>query len=175
MEEVKYSGKIIEVVQEKHGNKVFETARRSPGVRALIIGDSKMLLSREWRNETKNYDFRLPGGKIFDTLEEFRKHSNSDMVKFALDAVIKEVYEEVGLDAIKPKFIKISCAGATIKWDLYYFVIEEFSRNPRGQELEEGEDISYDWYTFDQVKQFCLDGQIQEDRSVAVILTYLLK
>lgn len=172
MQEIKYSGRIIEIIEEKHGNKIFEIARRSPGVRALIVKDNKMLLSHEFRNEINGYDYRLPGGKVFDTLEEYREHLNEDLIEFAKKAVIKEASEEVGLDAKSPKLIKFSKAGATIVWDLYYFEIKEFSESK--QHLEYGEDITFDWHSFDEVKQFCLDNKIQEDRSVAVILSYIL-
>ena len=173
MREVKYSGKIIEVVEERHGARIFEFARRSPGVRALIVYNDKMLLSREFRAEVNGYDYRLPGGKVFDTLTEYRKYADKDLTKFATAAVIKEVAEEVGLVCEKPRLIKVSKAGATIVWDLYYFEIIDFIKSK--QNLEEGEDITFNWYTFDEVKQFCLENQVQEDRSVAVILKYLLK
>jgi ADP-ribose pyrophosphatase YjhB (NUDIX family) len=172
MQEVKYSGKIIEVIEEKHGNKVFEIARRSPGVRALIFKNNKILLSREFRTEINGYDYRLPGGKVFDTLEEYRKHINEDLTEYAKVAVKNEVRQEVGLEINSPKLIKVSKAGATVVWDLYYFEIREFTKSK--QHLEDGEDITFNWYTFDQVKQFCKNQQIQEDRSVAVILNYLL-
>ncbi len=175
MQKVVYQGKIIEVVHEVHGTKTFEIARRSPGVRALIVDENKILLSREYRTETKNYDYRLPGGKVFDTLTEYSACDKTQMLKYAKAAVIKEVAEEVGLNAKSPKLIKISHAGATIEWDLYYFLISNFTNRKGGQALEDGEDITYNWYTLDDVKEMCLSGQIQEDRSVAVILSYILK
>ena len=169
---IKYSGRIIEVIEEKHGKKTFEIARRSPGVRALIVKDGKILISREFRTEVGEYDYRLPGGKVFDSLEEYRLHSNENIDGFAKEAVIKECYEEVGLKVKNPQLIKVSKAGATIKWDLYYFLIEDFEIDK--QHLEDGEDISFDWYDFNQVKQLCLDGKVQEDRSLAVILKFLI-
>lgn len=173
MQEVKYSGKIIEVIEEKHGDRIFEMARRSPGVRALIFDGEKILLSREFRIETNGYDYRLPGGKVFDTLEEYRKNADGDLDEFAINAVIKETAEEVGLKIKNPKLIKVSKAGATVVWDLYYFEIREFEQGK--QHLEDGEDITFGWYNIDEVKQFCLNNQIQEDRSVAVLLKYLLE
>ena len=51
-EEIAYKGKIIEVVRQsmRAGDKriFFEIARRSPGVRLLIIKDNKMLITREF-------------------------------------------------------------------------------------------------------------------------------
>jgi len=57
----------------KGGDKevVFETARRAPGVRLIIVRDGQMLITREFRNELDDYDYRLPGGKVFDTLDEY--------------------------------------------------------------------------------------------------------
>lgn len=173
MDNVKYHGKIIEVVEKTHDGRVFEIARRSPGVRALIVKDNKMLLSREFRTETNNYDFRLPGGKVFDKLNDYNKFSDKNLLPFAQDAVIKEVYEEVGLIARSPKLIKVSKAGATIEWDLYYFEINDFKTDK--QHLEDGEDITFEWYSFDEVLRLCQENMVQEDRSVGVILNYLIK
>ena len=173
MTNIKYHGKIIEVIEELHGNKVFEIAKRSPGVRALIVNSDRMLLSKEYRTETNNYDYRLPGGKVFDKLDDFCKHENENLLPYANNAVIKEVYEEVGLLAKNPKLIKISKAGATIQWDLYYFEIKEFEKDT--QHLEEGEDITFAWYSFDDVLKLCQENKVQEDRTVGVILNYLIK
>lgn len=174
MEEIKYSGKIIEVVQYKYGNRVFEKARRSPGVRALIVLGNKILLSKEYREELHDYDYRLPGGKVFDTLEEYKNHTKEDLSEYAKKAVIKEVKEEVGLLAKNPTLLKVSKAGATVEWDLFYFEIKDFTKNKNGQELEEGEDITFDWYSFEDVKKLCRIQRISEDRSVGVLLNYIL-
>ena len=175
MEDIKYSGKIIEVVQYKKGDRVFEKARRSPGVRALIVDNDKILLSKEYREETQNYDYRLPGGKVFDSLEKYKQHINEDIKLFAEKAVIKEIREEVGLLARRPRLIKISKAGATVEWDLFYFLINDFTTNKNGQELEEGEDITFDWYSYNEVIKLCLEQKVQEDRSVGILLSYILK
>lgn len=173
MDNVKYHGKIIEVIEEVHGNRTFEIARRSPGVRAIIVKGGKILLSREFRTETNNYDFRLPGGKVFDRLDDFCSHKDENLLPYAESAVIKEVFEEVGLIAKNPILIKISKAGATINWDLYYFEIDDFKTDK--QHLEDGEDITFSWYTFDEVMKLCRENMVQEDRSVGVILNYILK
>lgn len=175
MEEIKYSGKIIEVVQFKNGDRVFEKARRSPGVRALIVSGERILLSKEYRTEIGDFDFRLPGGKVFDRLEEYKQHISDDLISYAKEAVKKEVREEVGLLVNNPKLLKVSRAGATVEWDLYYFLISEFEVSKKGQELEDGEDISFAWYTLKEVEDICTSGRMQEDRSVGVVLSYLIK
>lgn len=76
-EKIVYQGKIIEVVQQtrKTGDteKLFEFARRSPGTRLIVRSGDKVLLTKEYRTETGNWDYRLPGGKVFDTLEEYNR------------------------------------------------------------------------------------------------------
>ena len=83
-EEVVYKGKIFEVVKQpmKAGEKkmVFESARRSPGTRLLIVKNNQMLITKEFRSELDDFDYRLPGGKVFDTLDEYDKHLNDDIL-----------------------------------------------------------------------------------------------
>ena len=73
-EVITYKGKIFEIVntQMVKGDKTvtFEKARRAPGVRVIIANTKKqqLLLSREYRYELERDDYRLPGGKVFDTL-----------------------------------------------------------------------------------------------------------
>lgn len=49
--------------------------RRPPGIRALIVNKEKkqILLSKEFRYELNNWDYRLPGGKVFDSLNDYKK------------------------------------------------------------------------------------------------------
>jgi hypothetical protein len=56
-------------------------------------------------------------------------------------------------------------------WDLFYFVISKWTQS--NQELEAGEDISIEWVSFDQAREYALSGQISEDRSVAVLFRWL--
>lgn len=172
METVKFHGKIIEVIERQFGDRTFEIARRSPGVRALIVKDDKILLSREYRTETESYDYRLPGGKVFDRLDDFALHLSEDLLPYAKEAVCKEVYEEVGLRAKNPKLIKISKAGATVCWDLYYFEIREFEEDV--QHLEDGEDITFAWHSIEEVLELCKNNLICEDRSLGVLLNFIL-
>src|SRR5690348_11852646 len=73
-EEIFARGKLFEVVQLPQENgAVLEVDRRAAGVRIIIPNkeDGKILLTREFRRELNNWDWRLPGGKVFDSLEEF--------------------------------------------------------------------------------------------------------
>src|SRR3989338_2174049 len=103
-ERIVYEGRIFEVVKQpmKVGNKEmeYELARRAPGVRLLIIKNNKILLTKEFRTEVNSYDYRLPGGKVFDTLAEYRRarESNTNILSSAEEAALKECREEVGLN-----------------------------------------------------------------------------
>ncbi len=178
MEKITHQGSIIEVVQrevEQNGKtKVFEFARRSPGTRLIISKDGKILLTKEFRHELDGYDYRLPGGKVYDTLGEYNAAlaSGTDIAEAAKRAALKEAREEVGVEASGAEFLHKSVCGATVVWDLFYFVITEFTQAE--QELEDGEDITAGWYTPEQVRAMCMSGEVSEERSALVLLRYLV-
>lgn len=176
-ERVAFTGKLFQVILKpmRSGNKTFEFERvlRPPGTRLIIIQEGKILLTREYRTEFADYDYRLPGGKVFDTLEEFLKirgdnHAVSVQAKKAAE---KECREETGLLPTSITHLCTSQAGATIEWDLHYFVVEEFETST--QNLEPGEEIEVEWHTYAQAKKMCLDGSVREERSVGILLRFL--
>lgn len=176
-EEIKYKGRIFEVVQKRvvidGEEKVFELARRSPGVRLIIVTpDNQLLLTKEHRKELNAWDYRLPGGKVFDTLDEYGQFAG-DVLSKAEEAARKEAEEEVGIKVEEVKFFNKSVAGATVEWDLYYFIVSKYGEVK--QKLEAGENIEIVKVDFEEAKQMCLDGRISEDRSVGVLLRFLLK
>lgn len=152
--------------------------RRPPGVRVILINKNKeILLSKEYRYELEKFDFRLPGGKVFDTLPDYKASLESDTIlENAHKAAIKEVKEEVGIQISNPRIYTISKAGSSIVWDLYYFIANDFEIIPNGTELEENEIVEgYVWKSLDEVVKMCLDNEISEDRTVGVLLSYILK
>jgi len=175
---VVFSGKIIEVLQKDvdiNGKKVvFEKARRSPGTRLIIpVDDDRILITREFRHEHNNYDYRLPGGKVLNSLEEYRVviDNGGEISELAKIAAIKEAKEETGIIVKDIELFYISKSGATVEWDLYYFVVKDFERG--NKELEDDEDIEVLEMTKQEVKEKCLSGEIGEDRSVAQLLKFL--
>ena len=178
METSKYKGRIVEVVEfdvEQGGKKmVFEKARRSPGVRLIIFHEGKVLLSKEERHEIGGYDYRLPGGKVFDTLEEYSSALSTgvDIAEAAKAAAIKEALEEVGINVTDASFFHKSVCGTTIEWDLFYFVVTAFTHAGETA-LEDGEDIESAFYDIDTAKRMCLDGSMNDERSALILLRYL--
>ena len=151
--------------------------RRPPGIRALIVNrKNQILLSKEFRYELNSWDYRLPGGKVFDSLNEYKiALNNNTVMENVLKTVPKEVLEEVGLIISNPKLLKISLDGAGVIWDLYYFEIKEYMKSETGAQLEEDEIINgYMWYNFDEIRKMCKNEEIHEDRTVGVLLSYIL-
>ena len=184
MEKILYQGKIVEVVHfdvTQAGKKmVFEKARRSPGVRLIIPGDNTILISKEDRQEVGGYDYRLPGGKVFDTLEEYNQAlaSGSDMTEAAKKAAIKEAREEVHIDVQDLSFFHRSICGTTMEWDLYFFVVNKYEAVDRAlveaeRTVEKAEDIEATFTDLEKVRAMCLDGSMSEERSALVLLRYL--
>lgn len=179
-EKIAYSGRIFEVVKQpmKVGGKIvdFEIARRSPGVRLLIVRDGKILLVKEFRTEHNGFDYRLPGGKVFDSIKDYKKalDGGKDILKYAVEAARKECLEETGISAKRIEHIHTARCGASVSWDMYYFLVENFEERDGRQSLEDGEIIFPVWKTFDEAKQLCLNGDVKEDRTVGVLLRFLL-
>ena len=181
-EKIVYQGRIIEVVEQRvtigDKEKTFEFARRSPGVRLIIVtSENKILLTKEYRKEIDGYDFRLPGGKVFDELSEYNNFLSSDknIIEQAEIAAKKEALEEVGIVVDNITYFYTSKAGATVVWDLFYFVVSKYSHADNGQSLEHGEDIEIVEADLEEAKQICLDGRMSEDRSAAVLMRFLTK
>lgn len=178
-EKITYQGRIVEVVEKEvvigEKTKIFELARRSPGVRLIIVTDDTVYLSKEFRHEVQGYDYRLPGGKVFDTLNEFNDalSSNIDILESAKTAAVKEAREEMGIIANSIELFHKSICGSTVEWDLYYFVVTDFTK--QNQELEDGEVIELNPVSIDEAKKMCLDGRIDEERSALTLLRYLNK
>ena len=106
-------------------------------------------------------------------MEEYNKalELNVDISESAKKAAIKEAREEVGIEVKDISFFHKSICGATVVWDLFYFIVNDF--NQLSQELEEGEDITIEEIEKSKVKEMCLNGTISEERSALVLLRYL--
>jgi len=175
-----YRGRLFEIVQQDVNIgttiKTFEFARRGPGTRIIVVSDEKqMILTREFRRELNSYDIRLPGGKVFDSLEEFEqaRNSESSIETYAEKAAKRELEEETGYAAADLELLGISKCGATIQWDLYYFLCTNWTAPVVAFKPMEDEDISVNWYHFSDAENYCLNGTISEERSAIRILRFL--
>ena len=173
-----FNGKIGEVIHTKQKDgRVFERYRRPPGTRLIIVSpDKKILVTKEHRSETYGIDLRLPGGKVCDSLDDYHAlmASGKDIAEAAKEAAIKEALEETGLIIDNPRLITVANAGATVEWDLYYFMVDKYTQSPGGQELEDGEDIEVTWMAADELRRAIENNEMREWRSVGVLLAKVL-
>lgn len=173
-ESIAFSGKIGEIIHSKMSDgRTFERYRRPPGVRLIIVSpDKKILVTKEFRHENNGFDFRLPGGKVRDSLDLYHEllSSQETIEQAASEAAKKEAIEETGLIVDDLELITIANAGATVEWDLYYFLVRSFTPNPNGQQLELGEDIEITWMDINAIKEAIYSGNMAEWRSVGVLL-----
>ncbi len=167
------------VIEGEKRNIKRTMVRRPPGIRALIIDkhNKKILLSKEFRYELNGWDYRLPGGKVFDSLKDYKESIiRNDVLEHVEATVPKEVLEEVGLVIHNPKLLKVSKDGAGVIWDLYYYEITDYEISQNGPQLEENELVDgYVWKDYKEIIELCVQHKIHEDRTVGMLLTYILE
>lgn len=178
-EDIFAKGKLFELVHETQPDgRVFELARRAPGVR-LIIADHeghKLLLTKELRKELNDWDYRLPGGKVFDSLDDYGtfRASGLDILVAAQQKATEEAVEEAGIEVSQLELFKKSTLGATVEWDLFVFEVTAWQPAVGGQRLEEGEQIEADnWFTYDQARDMILRGDMHEERVALILLQWI--
>lgn len=173
------TGRIFELVQlDQPNGAIFEVARRAPGLRLIITDNDKkrILLTREFRRELNAYDYRLPGGKVFDTLAEFVKFRESGLaIKGAVEEKARqEGAEEAGVVIDEMSIIGKSTLGTTVEWDLYIVFADRWHFAEEGQMLEVGEDISADdWFTYGEAYNLALTGSMSEERVALLLMRWL--
>lgn len=173
-----YQGRIVAIEEQDMtgGGKeiTFEKAVRAPGVRLLVARDNEVLLTKEFRYNLHDYDYRLAGGKVFNKLEDYLKaREDIDAINKAIEqAVITEAREELGVNVTEQEHFYTSKAGATIEWDLHYVIVSSF-KELNEQTLEHGEDIEPLWVSIEEAREMCLNGDIGEERSAMTLFRYL--
>lgn len=178
-ESIYKKGKLFELVyQEQSDGRVFEIARRAPGVRIIIANQSeqRILLTKEFRRELNGWDYRLPGGKVFDSLDEYEafRSADKDILVVAKKKASEESIEEAGIEVSDLELFKKSTLGATVEWDLFVFEAKEWRVAEAGQKLELGEQIeTNNWFSYDEVREKALNGEIQEDRIALILLQWM--
>lgn len=180
-ETIAYQGRMLEIVTQdmSDGDKTitFEWARRAPGIRLILVDTTRhvIILTKEHRYELGTDDYRLPGGKVFDSLKEYNTflHSGENILTPAAKKAHEEAEEEAGIIVDELKHFHTSLCGATVQWDLLYFVSEKWHRTT--QKLELGEEIEVIEVPFAEAHKIALDGRMGEERSALILLRYLLQ
>ena len=181
-----YSGKLIDVVSRtlrvvKSDSKPFEysieVARRPPGVRLIVLRDSRYLLLKEYRAELQGWDYRLAGGKVFESQEHHLAflQTSAPIAERLAYTVSAEAKEELGIVVKASHFMRKSSAGATVDWDLYFFMIDGFEELESGPQPEGTELLTSEWHDADSVVHLIQSHQFSEDRSIGVLLQEMLR
>jgi 8-oxo-dGTP pyrophosphatase MutT (NUDIX family) len=181
---VLYSGRLLDLASrtlrvQKQGEVTeysIEVARRPPGVRLIVNRGTKYLLLREFRSELARWDYRLAGGKVFESQAEHLafKNSRESIDNRLLSAVSAEAKEELGIHVETATLLRKSSAGATIDWDLYFFRVDTFSDLKSGPQPEQTELLTVEWHDSLSVLQLIGDGSFSEDRSIGVLMQEML-
>ena len=162
--------------------RIFERVLRAPGSRIMVIKDGKLLLNREKRGELGNRtDYRLPGGKVFDTNEEYQSFlaSGQDIIEASRQSVTREALEEAGLivDPLTLEYLGVDILGATVAWDLHFWVARDFKVHTNGAQFHESEADEIEgsvWLSLQDITKVVLDpAQFSESRSSRMILMKL--
>lgn len=180
--QVVYRGRMFEIVEwEGKPGVRFEAAVRAPGVRLLIEtekdGKKALLMTREVRREAGGFDYRLPGGKVFDSLDELDayREGGSDIAPLAHAAAEKEGKQEAGIVGGEYSQAEVSKAGASVEWDLHYFTVKNAAVGK--QELEESEkgDIETVVLSGEEIFEKLTKGEIKEGRSAEKLWLWLAR
>ncbi len=164
--------------------KRFQFVERSPGVRVLVTSGNYLLLNCEYRLEIGDWDYRLPGGKVFESRQEFdqfleMKGGNSAFFDKVTQAALKELNEETGLEYLPGDlvFMEKSPCGSVINWDLYFFHVP-LNSSPTflSERIEtvEGERLKHVWVSWKEALNLCLTKAIREDRTRAFLFNFIL-
>jgi ADP-ribose pyrophosphatase len=138
----------------------FEYVWRIDGTRSIVINESdQILLTREYRHELKDYDWRLPGGKL-DYVDE-------PVVK----AASRELKEETGITAKNWRYLWATSPDATVRFRRHFLLATEITMGD--QSLGEGEKISLSWFCNKEIEEMALTGQIKEEISALAVLRYM--
>ncbi len=162
--------------------KNFQRVERSPGVRTMITCGEEILVTREWREEIGGWDYRLPGGKMFETIASYKQflqeHGETLLPTRAQETAAREVQEETGITLFPSdlSMAQLSKCGSVISWDLYYFQVEiqkqDVAPSVTSSESEIVENV---WVSRDDALKLCLQGVVSEDRTSSFLLKFLYR
>jgi ADP-ribose pyrophosphatase YjhB (NUDIX family) len=176
---VVYEGSMFQVLQwEGKPGKTFEAVRRAPGVRILaekIKSDATkaVYLTKEIRREAEGVDYRLPGGKVFDSLKEYNSFEG-DILELAKNKARQELKEEAGISTESLELISISTAGASVDWDLYYYLATGVTLGQNDLQENEVETIvGLEEICPEVLFTLLRDNKIQEGRSATILWQWL--
>ncbi len=155
-----YTGKHFRVYHELvdlggDNPETFEYVWRTDGARIVARDGERILLTREFRHELNDVDWRLPGGKV-------------DPPESPETAARRELQEETGYTASAWEFLWSTTPDSTVRYRRHFFVATDLTFVGVARDL--GEHIENRWVGIDEACSLALEGQIREEISALAIL-----
>jgi ADP-ribose pyrophosphatase len=155
-----YEGKYFRVFHEtvdlgRETPETFEYVWRTDGARIVATDDSRILLTREFRHELDEVDWRLPGGKV-------------DPPESPEVAAQRELREETGYVARSWEFLWSTTPDSTVRYLRHFYVASDLTFVGTSHDL--GEHIENRWVDVDDACNLALGGQVREEISALAIL-----
>lgn len=160
-----WSGKYFTVqherIQTKNGDNItYEYVFRVDGTRTLAQDhDGKFLINCEFRDEIKDYDWRLPGGKLEQPDEN------------VIDAAKRELKEESGVSAEEWKYITSTSYDSMIRFKRHFLYAHNIKQD--SQKLDPHEVIEPYWVSKEELYKMALTGKIREEISALFIIRFI--
>ncbi len=165
--ELAYKGTILEVYKDRvdiNGHQeTWDFFHHGGGAAVIPVTDEgKILMVRQYRNALERYTVEIPGG-VLDSKDEAGEL-----------CVMRELEEETGFRPGKvERLINLRSLAAFTDEKTQVFVATDLV--PTKQNLDEGESIELVEFTVEELKQKIFAGEIEDAKTVAAIMAYLVK
>ncbi len=135
---------------------LHEHVWRTDGARIVAVDDrGRVLLTREFRHELGERDWRIPGGKV-DPTEDPEQTAG------------RELQEETGYQAARLKFLWSTTPDSTVRYRRHFFIATDLTEV--GAAHDPGESMTIHWMSLDEACEKALAGEVREEISALALL-----
>ena len=165
--ELVYRGTILEVYKDHvdiNGHQeIWDYFHHGGGAAVVAVTcDGKILMVRQYRNAVDRYTIEIPGG-VLDAAGESGAECDA-----------RELEEETGFIPGKIEHL-ITLRSLVAFTDEKTEVYVATDLIPSAQHLDEGEAIEIEEHSVEELKEKILSGEIEDAKTVAAIMAYLVK